>query len=53
MYRAFEGPNGWYVALVREDGSHKQPSHEAGVDRLSEREARRLAKRRNDERKTD
>lgn len=40
MYRAFQGPNGWYVAWERADGTHRQPSLGPW---LSERGARRRA----------
>lgn len=44
MRRAFQEPNGWYVADERNDGLHFQP---ADGGRLSERQARRLAAQEN------
>lgn len=43
-YRAFQGPNGWYVAFEDAEGSHRQPP---GGGDLGEEEARREAQRRN------
>lgn len=45
MYRAFQGPNGWYVAFERADGFHRQPPDGGN---MSETDARRLARRRNE-----
>ncbi len=45
MYRAFQGPNGWYVAFEREDGFHRQPQNGGN---MSERDARREARDRNE-----
>jgi|SRR5690606_35613900 len=44
MYKAFEGPNGWYVAWEREDGFHRQPA--TGCN-MAEREAHLAACERN------
>jgi len=44
MYRPFQGPNGWYVAWVDDQGFHWQPQYERP---LSERHARRLADEKN------
>ncbi len=41
-WRAFQGANGWYVALVLPDGSHHQ-----ALGLLSEKSAKALAKKRN------
>ena len=46
MCRAFEGANGWYSAWVDEDGFHRQP---ADGGRLTERQARRQARERNED----
>lgn len=43
-YRAFQGPNGWYVAFEDAEGFHRQPP---GGGDLYEEEARREAQRRN------
>lgn len=45
MNQAFQGPNGWYVAWVQQDGSHYQP---AGGDRLTEGQAKRRARELNE-----
>jgi hypothetical protein len=44
VWRAFEGPNGWYVACPLPDGSHKQPDHGG---RLSRKAAEAEAARKN------
>lgn len=44
--RAFQGPNGWYVAWERKDGCHRQPDN-GGT--LSRRDAEKLARERNDD----
>lgn len=43
--RAYEGPNGWYVAEELKDGSHHQPPVGPW---LTERQARREARLAND-----
>jgi len=45
-WRAFQGANGWYVAWESDDGFHHQPSFPRW---LTEEEARREARRRNEE----
>lgn len=45
MYKAFQGPNGWYVAW-EEDGWHHQPAQPAQMERAA---AERLAAERNQE----
>jgi phenylpropionate dioxygenase-like ring-hydroxylating dioxygenase large terminal subunit len=44
-WRAFEGPNGWYVAWEDADGYHHQPSHGGRLDR---EEAEAMAAERDD-----
>jgi hypothetical protein len=46
MFRAFEGPNGWYVAFENADGFHRQP---ADGGSLTETQAKRRARERNAE----
>jgi hypothetical protein len=45
MYKAFEGPNGWYVAFESADGSHRQP---ANGGNLTAAEADGIARGRNE-----
>ena len=46
MYKAFQGPNGWYAAWVDREGFHHQP---ASGGNLSQRSAVREAARLNRE----
>ena len=46
MYRAYEGPNGWYVAWENAEGFHHQPD---GGAELTEASAKRIARRKNDD----
>lgn len=45
MYKAFQGANGWYVAWENSEGFHHQ-----GNGNLSEREAHKLAREKNNDR---
>lgn len=43
-WQAFQGADGWYVAYVQPDGTHKQPALSRG---MTEGEARSEARKRN------
>lgn len=46
-WRAFQGPNGWYVAWEEPDGSHHQDSGYGGT--LDQEEAEAMAAQLNEE----